>query len=169
MAKKHKKQRITTVRIGDKPTQERQNHNGGVEAETVDRGVNGKILVKRYKAVWECPLDAYLGRGAISELEHLAGLKFRNAYLRAVLRLKIADIGAGCRGDLEMAALTPIYSEKLLNDAYAALSPKQKAIVIDVCGHDEVAGDTAKMKTLHRGLEKLCDVWKINQLGYLIV
>jgi hypothetical protein len=66
-----------------------------------------------------------------------------------------------------MASLTPIYSERLIGQAYEALSPKQKAIIVDVCGHDECAGETAKFKTLLRGLTKLCEVWKINELGHV--
>jgi len=164
MAKKQKKARILTVRAGEAPTPERRFHNGGVVSEIVDRDISHSILVKRYKAAWECPLDAYLIRGAITEPEHRAGVKFRNAYLRAVLRLRIEDIGTGCRGSADMAALTPIYSQRLLNDAYSALSTKQRAILISVCGHDEVAGATPRLKTLHRGLEKLCEVWKINKI-----
>jgi len=164
MSKKQRKRRILTVRIGETPTPERRRHNGGVVSEIVDRDVSDRILIKRYKAVWECPLDTYLGRRAISEAEHRAGQKFRHAYFRAVLGIKLDDIGTGSEGDYEMAVLTPVYSQRLLRDAYEALSPKQKAIVISVCGHDEVAGETARLKTLHRGLEKLCDVWKINGL-----
>jgi hypothetical protein len=164
MAKKPGKPRILTVRIGETPTPERRFHNGGVASEVVDRDVSHTILIKRYKAMWECPLDAYLLRNAISEPEHRAGIKFRNAYFRAVLGIKVEDIGSGGEGDREMAALMPVYSERLLRDAYKALSPKQKAMVINVCGHDQVAGETARLKTLHRGLEKLCEVWKINNI-----
>ncbi|MDX2028235.1 MAG: hypothetical protein SFW62_06335 [Alphaproteobacteria bacterium] len=165
MQKKRHKPRIATVRIGEKPTPERRNQNGGVISEIVDRGAGDKILVKRYRAVWECPLDTYLCRRVISEQEYRAGLKFRHAYFRAVLGIKVDNIGSGSGGDREMAMLTPIYSERLLNDAYEALSFKQKEIVISVCGHDEVVGETAKLKTLHRGLERLCDVWKIRELA----
>jgi hypothetical protein len=80
------------------------------------------------------------------------------------LGLKIEDVGSGSKGDMEMAFLSPLYSEILLKEAYKALSAKQKDIVIDVCGHDECAGATAKLKTLHRGLEKLCEIWEINGL-----
>lgn len=169
MVKKPKKARILTVRIGERPSPERQFRNGGVVSEIVDRDVSDKILIRRYKAVWECPLDTYLARSAISEPEHRAGLKFRHAYFRAVLGIKVDDIGSGSEGDREMAYLTPIYSQRLLRDAYEALSRHQKAIVINVCGHDQVAGETAKLKTLHRGLEKLCEVWKINNLREKVI
>jgi len=165
MSKRYRKGRILTVRIGETSTPERRRHNGGVKAEIVDRDISDQILIKRYKAVWECPLDTYLERNVISAPEHKAGLKFRHAYFRAVLGIRVDDLGTGCRGDVEITALMPIHSERLLNDAFAVLSPKQKAIVIDVCGHDEVAGDTPRMKTLHRGLEKLCDLWKISGLA----
>lgn len=164
MRKNRHKGRILTVRMGEKPTPERRRQNGGVISEIVDRGAGDRILVKRYRAVWECPLDVYLDREVITEPEYRAGQKFRNAYFRAVLGIKVDDIGTGNEGDREMAMLSPIYSDRLLCDAYEALSPKQKAIVVSVCGHDEVAGETARLKTLHRGLEKLCDVWKISSL-----
>jgi hypothetical protein len=164
MSKKQRKTRISTVRIGEVPTPERRRHNGGVACENVDRDVNGRVLVKRYKSVWDCPLDAYRSRDVITETEHHAGLKFRYAYFRAVLGIRVEDIGSGSKEDTEMAFLSPIYSERLLNEAYEALSPKQKDIVIDVCGHDECAGETAKLKTLHRALEKLCEIWEINGL-----
>jgi hypothetical protein len=165
MSKKYRKNRILTVRIGETPTKERRNHNGGVIAEIADRDSAHRILIKRFRAVWECPLDKYRDDMAISLAEHQAGLKFKNAYYRAVLGIKVSDIGSGCKGDWEMASLTAVYSERLLIEAYQALSPKQKAIVINVCGHDEVAGTTARLKTLHRGLMKLCNVWKISDLA----
>jgi hypothetical protein len=156
---KKQKNRILTVRIGETPTQERRSHDGGVKAEIVDRDISDKVLIKRYRAVWECPLDTYLDRAAISPPEHRVGQKFRRAYFRAVFGIRVEDVGSGCEGDFEMSMLTPIYSQRILKQAYEALSLKQKEIVINVCGHDEVAGSTAKVKTLHRALERLTDLW----------
>ena len=165
MSQNRRKTRITTVRIGEAPTQERRRQNGGVTHEAVDRDKHGRVLIRRYKSVWDCPLDTYRDRQVISAPEYEAGSKFRHAYFRAVLGIKVDDVGAGSCGDKEMAVLTPIYSERLLKEAYEALSEHQKAIIIDVCGHDECAGETAKLKTLHRGLERLCEIWKINELA----
>ena len=164
MSKKRHKTRISSVRIGETPTRERRHHNGGVVSEIIDRDVSGNILIKRYKSVWDCPLDAYLDRAVISESEHEAGYKFRYAYFRAVLGIRVADVGSGNKGDPEMAFLNPLYSTRLLNEAYEALSPKQAAIIINVCGHDEVAGDTDRLQTLRRGLKKLCKLLKINEI-----
>ena len=163
MKGKHYRDRIATVRVGEAPTPERRNQNGGIKAEIVDRDVSDRVLVKRYKAVWECPLDTYFDHDTISAPEHHAGQKFRRAYFRAVFGIHVEDIGSGCEGDPEMGILTPLYSERLIKQACSVLSPKQKEVVINVCGYDEVAGSTAKVKTLHRALERLCEIWEIKE------
>lgn len=162
MAKRKHKSRVLTVRSGDSPTPERRAQNGGVAKEVTDRDCRGNALMYRFKAVADCPLDAYFQRGHLTETEYKASMKFRHAYLRAILRVKVQDIDSGSRGDPEMAALMPIHSERILNEAYAVLSSAQKALIISVCGHDEWAGGFYKLQTLHRGLEKLADLWKLS-------
>ena len=98
MSKRQHKKRVHAVRIGESPTPERRRQNGGVNAEVVDRDVTGQILIQRYKAFADCPLDIYFLRGQLTEAEYKAGIKFRNAYFRAVLRIKVDDIGSGCHG-----------------------------------------------------------------------
>ena len=161
MKKRRQKNRATSVRTGETPTQERRRQNGGFTVEVIDRDVENRILIQRYRALSESPLDAYCLRNALTGAEYKAGVKFRQAYFRAVLKIKVNDMGEGAKGDVEISALTPIYSEKLLREAYEAISPKQKAVIIAVCGHDEYLGDTYKIQTLHRGLEKLVDLWKL--------
>jgi hypothetical protein len=161
MAKRKHKGRITAVRTGETPTPERRLQHGGVSAEVIDRDNRGKVLMHRFKAIAECPLDAYWQRGHLTEAEYKAGTKFRHAYFRAILRIQVEDKGSGAHGDPEMSMIAPIYSEQILREAYVVLSPLQKAVIVAVCGHDEWAGGTPKIKTLHRGLERLVDLWKL--------
>ena len=166
MTKRQRKKHYSPTCNGLIPTDERRKQNGGVSSEIINRDKNGKPLTKRYKSVWDCPLDVYLDRSVIDVSEHAAGYKFRHAYFRAVLGIRVSDIGSGNQGDKEMAVITPIYSERLLSEAYEALTPEQKTIVISVCGHDECAGKTAKLQTLHRGLERLRHLWKISEVAH---
>jgi hypothetical protein len=161
MGKRHKKTHVSSVRHGESPTIERTRHLGGTRIEIIDRDLSGHTLIRRHKAAWECPLDAYFERGVLSQSEHQAGHKFRRAYIRAVMRVRTDDSSGGAHGDRQMAAVMPIYSEQLLKAAYATLSTQQRAIIINVCGHDEVAGHSARLKTLHRGLERLCALWDL--------
>lgn len=162
MAKRKHKIKVLTVRSGDSPTPERRAQNGGVAKEVTARDCRGNALMVRFKAVAECPLDAYFQRGHLTEAEYKASMKFRHAYLRAILQVRVQDVESGSRGDHEMAALMPIHSERVLKEACEVLSTAQKAVVISVCGHDEWAGGFYKLQTLHRGLEKLADLWKFS-------
>lgn len=160
MSKKHLKKK-SSLRTGEVSTKQRRTQNGGVISEVVDRDISGKALIIRHKARYTCTLDRYFGQLRLSEAEYKAGIRFQHAYLRAVLRVKVYDVGGGSQGDAEMAALIVIKSEKLLKEAYSVLSEKQKAIIIAICGHDEFAGDTYRMQTLRRGLTKLSELWKL--------
>jgi hypothetical protein len=140
-------------------TKERRRQAGGVILEIVDRDSAGKALIKRHRARITCPLDDYFWRGCITPYEYQAGMKFRAAYMRAVLKLKIDDIGGGSQGDPEMSFLAMPISEQILGKAYAILSPAQKNMVITACGHDDYLRDKDRIQTLHRGLEKLAELW----------
>jgi len=143
-------------------TKERQRQNGGVVTEPIHEKSDGKTYIKRQRAVSECILDYYLAHNKITEVEHDAGMKFRRAYLRAVLRIWTDEGSGGSHGDPEMAALLPIISEQVLREAYGVLSPRQKAVIISVCGHDAWAGETHVLKTLHRGLAQLIKLWRLS-------
>jgi hypothetical protein len=158
MSKVRIRRTIRSVRSGTTPTPERRRQHGGVIKEVVDRDAEGNVLIQRYKAAFECPLDAYRLKDKITESEHRAGIKFRHAYMRAVLKIRVEDIGSGSHGSYDMAALLPIHSERVLNEAYSVLTPQQKAAVIAVCGHDE-RPNRDYFQTLHRGLEILAVLW----------
>jgi hypothetical protein len=159
MSRKDKGSKV--VLTGEKANNERQSHNGGVITQIVECAGDGKTRIIRHRAAAECVLDAYCLRNCISPTQYQAGLQFRKAYLRAVLHVRVADNGAGSHGDSEMAFLTRIHSEELLKSAYAILSDKQKAIVINVCGHDIWAGGKVNLRTLNRGLRRLAEYWDI--------
>ena len=156
MRKRHQKGRSFSIRTGVTPTKERRRQNGGVRAEVIDRDYHGTILVKRYRAVWECPLDAYLDYRVISELEHKAGLLFRGAYLSAILSRRTAYE----RLDRNYAYQDPVQSERMLKEAYRTLSSHYTGAIIDICGHDLPARDMAKLDRLKKGLGQLAAIWR---------
>jgi hypothetical protein len=160
MARKYRKKALP-VRFGETATKERKGQQGGVVTEVIDRDLSGKALIKRQRALEECSLDAYLRRGIIGSEEHMVGLRFRHAYLRAVLKVQVDDIGGGSQGDPEMSALVVLKAERLLKEAYKVLSIAQRDIIITVCGYGDWAGGSYKLETLHRGLEKLVDLWRV--------
>jgi len=151
MSKKFKKARISAGMV---PTKERRKQNGGVVSEVIER--DGDSLTKRYRAVWECPLDAYLGKGLITERQYVVGLMFRQAYHRAVKSKSAAQnrlaLSSSTREGL---------SEKVLKSAYKKLSPHNMGSIIDICGHDLPAQDSVKLGRLQKGLGELADLWKV--------
>jgi len=161
MPKRRPNKKDIPIRQGETVTRERRRQNGGVISEIMERDNSGKAYIKRQRACAECVLDYYLSRGKISAPEYEAAMKFRKAYLRAVLRVKVEDNGAGAHGDPEMAMLIIAESERRLRQAYAVLSPSQKTVVISVCGHDDWVGDTYRFETFHRALARLIDLWPI--------
>ncbi len=162
MAKRRYKKKAITIRAGETAPKERQQHQGGLISEVIDRLPNGKAIMKRLRAMAECVLDAYVIRSVINLLEYKAGIRFRKAYLRAVLHIKTHDSGVGHHGDLEHAALTLTESEQILRQAYEVLDMMEKAVIIAVCGHDDWSGGTYRVKALHSGLAKLIKLWGIS-------
>jgi len=162
MPKRRYKKKAITIRVGEKAPKERQQHQGGLISEVIDRLPNGKAIMKRLRAMAECVLDAYVIREVINLLEYKAAMRFRKAYLRAVLHVKTDDTGVGHHGDTEHAALTPTESEQLLRQAYTVLDMTEKEVIIAVCGHDDWSGGTYRVKALHSGLEKLIKLWGIS-------
>jgi hypothetical protein len=158
---KRRKNKTLPARQGELATMERQRQQGGVVSEVVDRDLRGNVYIKRHKARFECMLDSYRWHGNLTEAEYEAGMRFRRAYLRAVFRLTVDDPNSTSAYDHEMAMLMVPISEQILRDAYGVITPAQQAIIVSVCGHDECAGKTDRIETLHRGLERLADHWKM--------
>jgi hypothetical protein len=160
MAKRTKKPINSAIKIGIAPTQERYNRNGGLRMEIMDRDARGKVLMRRYRAVWECPLDAYLDHRVITEPEHRAGTRFRHAYHRAVLsRRAIAE-----RLNRYPTTEGLTMNEKLIKDAYDTISPHNMGTVIDVCGHDRVIWGPQALESLRKGLGHLALKWHMTAI-----
>lgn len=152
MMKQHS---VTNSQNDCSPTPERHRHNGGVIATALGLAADGKTFTNQYRAVWECPLDAYKDLHVISEAEHLAGLRFRQAYHRAVLSRRAGFERLNNR-PID-TRLTP--SERLLKDAYKKLSLYNRGTVIDICGHDQLARDMDALEKLRKGLGHLAVAW----------
>lgn len=161
MSKRRPKKKALDVVVPVGTTPERRRQNGGVIIETATHHNDCKTRAKRYRSTAECMLDAYRWHGKISDKEHAAGMKFRRAYLRAVLRVKVEDQGSGSRCDYDMSGLMVPISEQILKQAYSVLSTAQKALIVRVCGDDTPAGDSYRLETLKRGLAQLIQLWKI--------
>ncbi len=161
MQKRRYKKKALSIRIGEAPTKERSQHQGGIVVEAAESTPNGQPITLRHRAIAECVLDSYYIRELISDPEYMAGMRFRKAYLRAILRVKVEDVGGGAHADPEMAMLTPLYSEQLLREAYSVLDMTEKSVIITVCGHDDWVGGAYRMAALHAGLQKLIELWKL--------
>lgn len=157
MTKRKDRKHSAVVKMGEVPTKERQHQNGGVFSEIVECDVNGKALIKRYRAVWECPLDAYRDRKILTGPEHLAGLRFRKAYYKAILSRRATSERLRPYSLRPSVGLTT--SEKILKEAYQTLPPYNKGIIIDICGHDLPARDQATLDKLKEGLGHLALRW----------
>jgi uncharacterized protein YjhX (UPF0386 family) len=158
MAKARGKRELLAYSRGLMPTKERQQKQGGVIFESINEKDGSKVYTTRGYAAAECTLDHYKYLKKISEIEHSAGIKFRQAYCTAVLHILTGD-SSGSHGDPEMAYIKRTHSEEVLRQAYTVLSPAQKSIIIWVCGHDYGVGDTNRLKTFKRGLAELVALW----------
>ena len=161
MAKRRKSKKKLPARQGERANAERRSKMGGVITEAIDRDLRGNAYMVRDRVRVECALDFYLWKGQISPSEYDAALKFRRAYQRAVLGIKVEDPAATGTYDPEMALLIVPISEEILRAAYEELTKVQQEVIIDVCGHEKYAGSTSRVLTLHRGLEKLATLWDL--------
>lgn len=137
------------------PTQERRIHNGGVVSEPVTWDKDGKSVVNRYRAVWETPLDAYKDSDLITDPQHKAGLRYREAYHKAVLSRP--PIYKGLVPTPANTELTK--SEKLIKDAHRIISPDNKEVVVNVCGHGQMIYSERALDKLRKGLGELAISW----------
>src|ERR1700722_12884376 len=94
------------------PTNERLQQNGGVFAELV-RDEEKNAPVKRYRATWECPLDAYRDFGLINAKEYKAGLEFRRIYYATVMCRKMNEHGLVSDEDMQVAKLEGVLKSAL--------------------------------------------------------
>jgi len=145
------------IKTGITPTKERQFHNGGVIQETI---LQGETPISRYRAAWECPLDAYFGQNLISKAEFRAGLRFHRAYYGAVLcrRIEMRPTGS------EQANIESSKSDELLKEAYETLPFGTLGTVVDVCGHSKPLYSPRALETLRKGLGQLAIHWHMAEI-----
>jgi hypothetical protein len=166
MAKRrHKKKRpMPVVRIGEMATPERRRKLGGLMTEVVDRDASGKAYIKRQRARIECMLDYYFQNYRLDDPQYMAGLKYREIYLRVNFdtNCKILSnpflMQAG-QGDHEGKMHAHIDCLRQLNEVYALLTVPQQTILRDVCGHDQATWGTNRNQTLLRALDILAVHW----------
>ncbi len=160
----NKKRPMPVVRVGEMATPERRKQLGGVMTEVVDRDSGGKIYTKRHRARLECMLDFYFKEHRISDPQYMAGLKFREIYLRVrygysgkvLCNPFLMEAG---QADPEGKMLAHIDCIRALEEASKQLLPEQIAVIRNVCGYDEYAGGRDKKRILVRSLEILADFW----------
>jgi hypothetical protein len=148
-----------------KPTRERMRQQGGV-AHDVPLETGSRVL--GYRARCECILDVYHQRGQIDRYEHEAGLRFRRAWLRHVLGIRVDDSMPGAVfsqpgvNGAEDKQLRLSEAQRLINEALRCLHDEhQRMLVIGVCGQDETAGGTRNITVLRRALEAIARHWSL--------
>jgi len=137
------------------PTKERAQHNGGVDEEVVAWDADGNPIATRFRAIWECPLDAYRDKGLISKQEHKTGIDFRRVYYGVVLNRPL-DINPITE---EQAAREPTASEALLKQAYDTLPSDEVEVIVTVCGNSHHIWNARAYEKLRRGLGHLALAW----------
>ena len=138
-----------------KPTKERHQHNGGVDEEVVAWDSEGNPIATRFRAVWECPLDAYRDFGLISKVEHKAGIEFKRVYYNAVLASQI-DILPTTEAEVSKK---PTRSETKLKQAYDAVPSKEMEVIVTVCGNNFHIQSATAYEKLRKGLGHLAVAW----------
>lgn len=146
---------ITGSGTGVYPTKERHKRNGGLIWEAIPSSLRRGQTVRRYRAVWESPLDAYRAYGVISRDEYRAGLRFHRAYYGLVLCRR-----TDCRPTSdEHASWKETAIEKLLKLARRIIAPEDLNAVIEICGHSQPARNPRALTCLKRGLGDLTSQW----------
>jgi len=163
--RQYKKKRPAPVaRAGERATPERRHQLGGVITEVVDRDATGGTYIKRHRARIECMLDYYFRKHRISDAQYMAGLKFREIYLRTTYGYSFKVLcnpflmEAG-QADHEGRMLAHLDCGRLLSEATKQLMPEELTIVRNVCGYDEFAGGRDKKRILMRALDRLAAFW----------
>lgn len=156
--RKHKRQKsITGSGTWVAPTNERHLQNGGLIKEVIPGSGRLGHFIKRYRAVWECPLDAYRDNGVINREEYRAGRRFHRAYYGVVL-LRRRD----CRPiSAEHATWKETAVEKLLKLSRQIVAPEDLNAVIEICGHSQPARNSRALVCLKRGLGDLASQWHL--------
>lgn len=157
MSKHKRKKSISGPGTGATPTKERRNQNGGLIWEAIPSSTRPGQIVRRYRAAWESPLDAYRAYGVINREEYRAGLRFHRAYYGAVLCQREANRPVS--GKEALNPQTPM--EWLLKLARGIINPADLNAVVDVCGYSKPAKNLRALACLKRGLGDLASQWHL--------
>jgi len=160
--RKHKRQKsITGSKTWVAPTNERHGQNGGLIKEVIPGSNRPVHFINRYRAVWECPLDALRDNGVINREEYRAGRRFHRAYYGVVLLRRIDFRPTSA----EHAAWKETALEKLLKRARKMIAPEDLNAVIEICGHSQPARNPRALVCLKRGLGDLASQWHLAAIG----
>jgi hypothetical protein len=153
--------RSMVVRMNEVATPERKKQMGGVVNDYEADGPKSRVMLLRHRARTECVLDVYRLQGKIDIEEFEAGMRFRIAYLCKAEGIKTRDSmdGITVSGDYITELERMTWAEGTLKEAYGELSHFQALIITHVCGTDQIAGSTARLQTLKRGLSVLAKLW----------
>lgn len=147
----------------DMGTRERRRKAGGVYLEPIaNKGAStGSKANIRARVKVECLLDEYHLRLVIGELQHQAGMMFRSAWLEQAFNVRVKTPKGGGFADLADYLNYRTVSERRLSIAAKKLKPYHLSVVIAVCGMDERAGSSRRLKYLRDALDELIDIWKL--------
>jgi hypothetical protein len=148
-------------RVSETTTPERAAKLGGVVERPLAYANTGRIVHRRQEVRIECTLDAYKFRHMITDEQHQAACMFRWCYLTAARTIKVSDPdysridgGTAITGEDK-----PTPARRRLREANAALSAEQCAVVENVAGRDDTAGNSRKLTHLRQGLDELFRLW----------
>jgi hypothetical protein len=158
MFKRRRRKIITSPAIWTTPTPERCHQNGGVICESLPNTARHGHHITRYRAVWECPLDAYRAYGILNQAEYRAGLRFYRAYFGVVLCRREDFYSPVSR---ELASIEPASIDTQLKTARKIIAPQDLRAVINICGHSWPAQYQRDLVSLKRGLGELASRWNL--------
>jgi hypothetical protein len=148
-------------RVGETATKERAAKLGGIVERPLAYANSGRIVHRRQEVRIECTLDAYKFRHMITDEQHQAAVLFRWCYLTAARTIKVADpdwsridCGTAITGEDR-----PTVARIRLKKAQEALTAEQYAVVENVAGWDDTAGNSRKLTHLRQGLDELFRLW----------
>jgi hypothetical protein len=165
-----------TIIEGDRPTPEREAKHGGFIEDLIPAdpaNPKNRIHIKVRRARAHVPIEAYfkdgkLGSGKLGESAFAAAERYREAYLHIVLHKdvlspEILQVGDRTRniGGAEDNKLKLPLSRRIVNEAREVTTKRQYEVLEATCGHDQWCGDSDRVETLRRGLERMARKWRL--------
>lgn len=144
----------------DYGTAHRAQHNGGIVLEPIDRALAGDVTRRRARVRFECRLDWYHSKGAISDAQWVAGMKLRALWLGAHGAPRVIGTYGSVRfgsGGLD----EQIERQERYDKAIKLVSSALRDVAVTVCGLDTWAGSAERTKGLRDALNALAMAWRI--------